>query len=74
MDYDIRRLVGYVEYEKVGQAITRWPFDFSVENDTDPRIVGFLEWVRERYAEEIAAHTPTLNDIILADKGGDSIA
>lgn len=61
-DVDLLRITGFVEYARIGGGITRWPFDFEVTDDADPRVVGFLAWVRERYDEAVAARPPSLND------------
>lgn len=57
-DVDYRRVRGWVEYSRVGQGLVRWYFDApiadTIDADPDPRILAFLDWVREQRATELA--------------------
>jgi hypothetical protein len=57
-----RRIVGYLDYARVGSGILRWHFnvelDSALDAPQDPRLLAFLDYVRERQAAEIAARGP----------------
>ncbi|MCC6194497.1 MAG: hypothetical protein IT518_08525 [Burkholderiales bacterium] len=58
-EIDYRRIKGTLEYARVGWGIVRWAFDVTIDDtidtDPDPRVLAFIEWVRERNAALLAS-------------------